>query len=197
MVGRVRETLDRWADRGIVDSVDEDELREVVRDYEQRWDASVQERVGRAGAQWVEAALAFEVLERREVALRHAPDRIEGYDNADSYPGLVEEYAELTDGLLDDVEYKIGGDWRAGEDAHLVLELDSHRVEGTVEYNQEYVEFGSFISLLNELVETATDDPRRFEYVPFSNGSIVFVDPDDVMELWEYFDDAYGARTDM
>lgn len=176
---------------GVITAVPDTELEALVETYDTEY--SLADQIERAGESYVVAQLVFEVLQRQNVGLYHDTECIYGYE---SYRELLGEYTDLTDGRLDATICDIEGDWSADEPAHVTLDLDGERVQATLRYGGDWMDLDGFLSLLNRLVEAATDDPRRFAYVRADTGTtahVVFARPSQIDALDAYFETAVEA----
>lgn len=173
---------------GVLDAVTDDEIDALVDRYDTEYDLSSQ--LSRLGHQSVVARLCFDLLADQSVGLSHDAECLYGYE---SYGDLLDRYADLTDGLLAGFDWQISGDWCADDPAYLTLALTGTTVTESLRYGGDWIDTDGFLSALNRLVETATEDDRRFTSLRVDTGTtvhVVFVTSDRASALAEYFDAA-------
>lgn len=196
LVNRIRDDLQSLTALDLLNDMAEEELQKAIKEFETEW-FTLEERVELVGPNRTVADVVFFVLEKKGVAFSYDSERIWGYGDELSYPYLIQEYVQLADGYLDELEYEITGDWDAGEDARIVAELGDRQFEGTLDYLGDWTDTDSLIDLFNRIV-AKTEADRRFSFIQVDDQGqihyVFFIDPDIEEDIAEYFESATSSR---
>lgn len=188
---RARDRLSWFVDFGVVETFDDAEFEAFVEEYDTTW-GPVEENLTVEDEASVEQTLVLQFLCRRARAFTYDPERIYGY--AVSYPELVDEYAAIADGHLDDIRCDVDGDQSEREDARVVVSVGDRAFAGTMEYASDWADSESLHRLMNRVGET-TDTEQRFLHLARESAvGVAFVPPAHALEVFDYFKEVPNAK---